>query len=80
MWRGDSSWQEVLDANGEGVHHIAFQVKDVAKTLKACESMGLFNVHQGRYDSNDGTYIYLDGRKALGVMIELLHSDSDDKH
>jgi hypothetical protein len=33
-------------------------------------------LHKGRYDSDDGTYIYLDSLDSLGVVIELLHSDS----
>ena len=28
-----------------------------------------------RYDSDNGTYVYVDSRKALGVTLELLHSD-----
>jgi len=76
---GNTSWQEILDANGEGVHHIAFKIQNVEKTLKSCEALGMPNIHQGRFDSNDGTYIYLDSKKALGVTVELLHEDKDDK-
>ncbi|HVN83119.1 MAG TPA: VOC family protein [Terriglobia bacterium] len=77
---GNTSWQEILDGNGEGVHHIAFKIQNVEKTLKACNALGMPNIHQGRFDSNDGTYIYLDSRKDLGVTIELLHEDKDDRH
>ena len=76
---GASSWQEGLDENGESVHHIAFQVEDLEKSLQTCKSLGFPVIHQGRYDSDDGTYLYLDSKKQLGVTIELLHSDKGEK-
>jgi catechol 2,3-dioxygenase-like lactoylglutathione lyase family enzyme len=76
---GGSSWQEVLDQKGEGVHHLGFQVVDPAKSVKSLEGQGMPVIHQGRYDSNDGTYIYLDSDKQLGVLVELLHSDKPAK-
>jgi catechol 2,3-dioxygenase-like lactoylglutathione lyase family enzyme len=76
---GDSSWQEGLDKNGEGLHHLGFQVIDPEKTVKSMEAQGFPVVHQGRYDNNDGTYIYMDTQKALGVLVELLHSDKPAK-
>lgn len=76
---GDSNWQEGLDKNGESVHHIGFEVEDLDKSLKACEKLGFPNVHQGRYDSDDGTYVYMDSKNQLGVTVELLHSDTGKK-
>jgi methylmalonyl-CoA/ethylmalonyl-CoA epimerase len=76
---GASNWQEGLDKNGESVHHIGFQVEDLDKSLKACEKLGFPNVHQGRYDSDDGTYVYVDSKNQLGVTVELLHSDNVKK-
>jgi methylmalonyl-CoA/ethylmalonyl-CoA epimerase len=71
----DTSWKEFLDTYGEGVHHLGFQVMDPGKTSAALEEAGYAMVHKGRYDSDDGTYIYHDTMKALGVIVELLHSD-----
>lgn len=71
----DTSWKEFLDTYGEGVHHLGFQVMDPGKTSAALEEAGYPMVHKGRYDSDDGTYIYHDTMKALGVIVELLHSD-----
>lgn len=72
---GDSSWQEGLDQNGESVHHIAFDVRDLDKTVQAFESLGMPVLHRGRYGGDDGTYVYLDSKPKLGVTVELLHSD-----
>ncbi|MBK8881338.1 MAG: VOC family protein [Bacteroidales bacterium] len=71
-----TSWKEFLDKKGEGVQHLGFQVEDPGKTSKALEQAGYPIIHQGRYDSDDGTYIYHETLDALGVVIELLHSDS----
>jgi len=71
-----TSWKEFLDTKGEGVQHIGFNVVDPTKTSKELEQSGYPMFHQGRYDSDDGTYIYHDTQEALGVVIELLHSDA----
>jgi methylmalonyl-CoA/ethylmalonyl-CoA epimerase len=70
-----TSWKEFLDKKGEGVQHLGFQVEDPDKTSMALEKAGYPVLHQGRYDSDDGTYIYHETLDALGVVIELLHSD-----
>ena len=71
-----TSWKEFLDKKGEGVQHLGFQVEDPDKTSKALEKAGYPIIHQGRYDGDDGTYIYHETLDALGVVIELLHSDT----
>ena len=70
-----TAWKEFLDENGEGVQHIGFKVVDVNKMSAELEKAGYPIIHKGRYDSDDGTYIYYDTQEALGVVIELLHSD-----
>ena len=72
---GDTSWQQFLDENGEGVQHIAFQVADVEKSVKAFSEAGMPVLHQGRYDDDSGSYTYIDSAKPLGVTLELLHSE-----
>jgi catechol 2,3-dioxygenase-like lactoylglutathione lyase family enzyme len=76
---GDTSWKEFLDANGEGVQHIAFQVQDLDKTIKSFDGMGVPVLHQGRYDDDSGAYVYVDSKKQLGVTLELLHSEPKKK-
>jgi hypothetical protein len=36
-------------------------------------------LHQGSYDDGSGTYTYVDSAKALGVTLELLHSEPKGK-
>jgi hypothetical protein len=71
----NSSWWEILDQSGECVHHIAFQVSDEKRVLEKFSQQGMNEFHRGRFDSQDGTYIYVDSRKELGVPIELLIPD-----
>jgi hypothetical protein len=71
-----TAWKEFLEKHGEGVQHIGFQVVDQDKTTKALEKAGYPVIHEGRYDSDDGTYIYYDTEEALGVVLESLHSDN----
>jgi methylmalonyl-CoA/ethylmalonyl-CoA epimerase len=76
---GESSWQRGLDRNGESVHHIGFQVADLDGSMKLLESLGYKMEHRGRYDKDNGDYVYYDTEKALGVLVELLHSDPPPK-
>ncbi len=71
---GDSAWQEGLDKRGEGVHHLGFEVRDLERTISAFKKQGIGVLQRGRYDSDDGTYVYLDSAERLGIIVELLHS------
>jgi len=71
----NTSWKKFLDEHGEGVHHIAFNVQNLAKAEGEMKSLGYEEIHSGRWDSDNGDYVYFDSTKDLGLMIELLHSD-----
>mgnify|MGYP001126054987 CR=1 FL=1 len=76
---GDTSWAEFLEKHGEGVQHLGFQVKDLERSLDTLKRLGFAELHRGRYDGDNGTYVYMDTKDALGVTIELLHSDPPRK-
>ncbi len=67
-----STWQEVLDSKGEGIHHIAFQIKDTGQVVQYLEGKGIELVQQGHYTG--GMYSYLDGSESLGLVLELLEN------
>ncbi|MBZ0289056.1 MAG: VOC family protein [Anaerolineae bacterium] len=69
---GPSVWQEVLDARGECVHHIAFRVQGTDKVVEFFGENGISVTQQGHYTG--GMYTYLDSAPALGVIIELLEN------
>ncbi len=67
-----STWQDFLDQRGEGIHHIAFNVKNMDEKLKACSEIGIPCVQRGKYGNASGEYAYIDATKDLKCVIELL--------
>jgi predicted enzyme related to lactoylglutathione lyase len=70
---GPSTWQEFLKENGEGVHHIAFDVKGMDKTIGMLEKKGGNLVQRGNFTG--GSYSYVEMEEELKVILELLTSD-----
>jgi methylmalonyl-CoA/ethylmalonyl-CoA epimerase len=68
-----SSWWDSLEKNGDSIHHLAFEVKDLEGTLRAGEEEGMPVIHQGHWDGRNGTYAYIDSQKQLGATIEILN-------
>jgi len=69
-----STWQDFLDEHGEGIHHIAFGVKDMDAKVKACEDFGLTCVQRGKYGDASGEYAYIDAYDKMLCLVELLES------
>jgi methylmalonyl-CoA/ethylmalonyl-CoA epimerase len=69
---GHSTWQEYLDKRGEGIHHIAFNVKDINGVEKKFEIQGNPTIQRGGWDG--GAYSYIDASHNLGCILELLES------
>lgn len=67
-----SIWRDWLDEHGEGIHHVAFVVDDMAKRVKACEDFGMTTLQTGNFAAGDGKYAYLDATKDLKTVFELL--------
>lgn len=68
-----STWRNFLEEQGEGIHHIAFQVKDSKACVENAEKMGLQLVQRGVYGDGSGEYNYLDAPE-LKCIVELLES------
>lgn len=68
-----STWREALDANGEGPHHIAFQIKGMKEKVALLERNQMPLIQKGEYTG--GRYAYIDSIPQLKVMIELLEND-----
>jgi catechol 2,3-dioxygenase-like lactoylglutathione lyase family enzyme len=67
---GPSTWQEFLDAHGEGVHHLAFRVRGGEPIVAELDARGMPLVQQGDYTG--GCYRYIQSFDKLGVLLELL--------
>lgn len=68
-----STWQDFLDEKGEGIHHIAFGVKNTNEKIKVMEAFGSTVVQRGYYGGGNGEYTYLEN-KDMKIMLELLES------
>ncbi len=68
-----STWHDFLAEHGEGMHHIAFQVKDSKSKVECAEKAGLKLIQHGVYGDGSGEYNYLDAPE-LNCIIELLES------
>ena len=70
-----STWKEFLDSNGEGVHHIAFEIKDMDDQIAEMQDRGVILIQQGRWtDYSGGRYAYFDSNAQLAVILELLEN------
>lgn len=69
---GPSTWQEFLDENGEGIHHIAFEIKGMDEKIIQLQRKGMTLLQKGDYEG--GRYSYMDSSKQLGVILELLEN------
>jgi len=67
-----STWREFLDAKGEGVHHIAFEIKGMDEKIALLGKNGLPLIQKGDYEG--GRYAYIDGTARLGLILELLEN------
>ena len=65
-----STWQQYLDDHGQGVHHIAFKVKDMEKEIVRLDGLGLQLEQRGDYTG--GEYAYLNGEDKIACILELL--------
>ncbi len=68
-----STWRRFLDEHGEGMHHLAFQVRDSKKQVENAEANGLRLVQHGLYGDGSGEYNYLDAPD-LKCIVELLEN------
>jgi len=65
-----STWYEFLDIKGEGVHHIAFHVKESNAKIDGLVNQGMPLAQKGNFKG--GRYAYIDSTGPLKVIIELL--------
>ena len=69
-----STWRDDLNRKGEGVHHIAFQIKGMKEKVSALEQEKIRLLQSGEYTG--GRYAYMDSTRDLKVILELLENDS----
>jgi len=68
---GKTVHEDFLKEKGEGLHHIAFAVKDLKKCEEEAEKLGL-KVIQGMKREDGTGFAYLDSDRIGGAMFELI--------
>jgi len=68
-----STWREGLDKNGEGFHHIAFNIKGMKEKITLLGQNGMELIQKGEYPG--GRYAYVDASNTLHTLLELLEND-----
>ncbi|MCL1843905.1 MAG: VOC family protein [Defluviitaleaceae bacterium] len=71
--KNPSTWREDLDKNGEGVHHLAFNIKGMGETVARLEAAGMPLIQKGEYPG--GRYAYINSNGPLKTLVELLEND-----
>ena len=67
----ESAVAKFIEKKGEGVHHIAFRVDDVAKALAECESKGIQLIDKAPRNGAEGLRIaFLHPKYTAGVLTE----------
>lgn len=64
-----SKW---VEENGEGLHHVCFQVTDLAKTVEACQAAGLAIVEPAPVSGSQGIHQRLTDEAGQGLELEFL--------
>jgi len=71
----DSAISKFIDKKGEGVHHLAFEVKDIQDSIRHYQQLGFELVNPVAKKGADGKLIcFLHPRSTGGVLVELCQS------
>ncbi len=70
--RPDSPVAKFIDKRGEGIHHMAFEVSDINKSLKVYADKGFHVLNQeAKIGADNKMVFFLHPKSTQGVMIEL---------
>lgn len=68
----DSPIARFLEKNREGIHHIAFDVEDIAAEIKRLKALGYEMIHQEPKPGADNKLIaFMHPKSSSGVLVEL---------
>ena len=70
---GPTIYHDFLQAKGEGIHHLGFDVKDMEKKLALCQEMGIKIMAGG--EGATSHFEYLDTAETGGVIFELIQRE-----
>lgn len=62
---------------GEGIHHIAFRVKDLDEIISKLKKKGMRIVPEEPRSGRSSRYIFIHPKSAHGLLIELIEREKD---
>jgi len=74
--RDDSEVSAFLERRGEGLHHVAFQVPDLARVLSDLGRAGMLVEQEARAGADGTRVAFLHPKRTGGVLIELVEHES----
>jgi len=74
----DSAIAKFIEKRGEGIHHIAFEVKDIKAEMKRLSEEGFIVLNKEPKRGADNKLVcFLHPKRANGVLVELCQSIKD---
>jgi methylmalonyl-CoA epimerase len=70
----DSVIQKFIDKRGEGLHHVALKVPDLAATVERLRASGARLLNEPRQGAGGHTYVFVHPSSTGGVLLELIQS------
>ena len=68
----DSPVGRFLEKRGEGLHHVALQVDDLAAAVERLKAAGARLLNEPRQGAGGHTYVFIHPASAGGVLLELI--------
>ena len=76
---GSSAIKKFLDKNGEGIHHIAFEVDDIYQAVAELKEKGVKLIDETpRLGAHGMTIAFMHPKGTHGILMELCQPNSDE--
>ena len=76
---GASAIKKFLDKNGEGIHHIAYEVDDINQAISELKAKGIKLIDEKpRQGAHGMSVAFMHPKATHGILMELCQTSSDD--
>ena len=76
---GVSAIKKFLDKNGEGIHHIAYEVDDINQAISELKAKGIKLIDEKpRQGAHGMSVAFMHPKATHGILMELCQTSSDD--
>ncbi len=75
---GQSAIKKFVDKNGEGIHHIAFEVDDINEAVEELKARGIKLIDDKPREGAHGmTIAFMHPKASLGILMELVQPTTE---